>query len=138
MNLNDAAFVEAFSQFVKRCGRWRNYEPRALVGQWSDLVASCVRGFQGNAVEDYFNGLTARGDLEKAMNAPELAHFPQMDLVRRAVLAADEELRAILIPDAFPKFPESEWWLRGVVRYAGPQLAEDLRRDYGIVIDVVR
>src|SRR5215211_2190422 len=109
MNLNDAEFVEAFSQFVRRGGRWRNYEPSALVGQWSDFVASCVEGFQGEAAEDYFNELTSRGELEKAINAPELAYFPQMDLVRRAVSAADERFRAILLPDAFPKFPESKW-----------------------------
>ena len=138
MSLGDADFVEAFSRFVRRRGRWRNCEPSALVGQWSDLVASCVEGFKGNAVEDYFNELTSRSDLEAAMNASELARFPQMELVRRAVLAADERFRAILLPDAFPKFPKSEWWLRGVVRYSGPQLAEDLRRDYGVVVDVVR
>lgn len=138
MNLDDTEFVEAFSQFVKRHGRWRNYEPSALIGQWADLVDSCVEGFQGNAAEDYFNTLTSRGELERAMNAEELTRFPQMGLVRKAVLAVDERFRAILRPDAFPRFPESEWWLRGVVRYAGPQLAEDLRREYGIIVDVLQ
>jgi hypothetical protein len=137
MNLNDADFVAAFSRFVRRRGRWRAYEPSELVGQWIDFVVSCVEGFQGDADEDYFNLLTCRGELEDAMNAPELANYPQMELVRSAVSIADEKFRPILVPDAFPKIPESKWWLRGMVRYAGPQLAADLRRSYGITIETV-
>jgi hypothetical protein len=60
-----------------------------------------------------------------------------MDLVRNAVLAADEEFWAILLPDAFPSSRRVGWWLRGMVRYSGPELAEDLRRDYGVIIDSV-
>jgi hypothetical protein len=135
MTITDPDFVQAFSEVVKHGGRWRGYEPSVLVDQWREFVASCVEGFQGDLDEDYMNELTSRSDLEAAMNAPELVDYPQMNVVRNAVSRADEEFRAILIPDAFPKFPQSKWWLRGIVRYSGPKLATALHRAYGITID---
>ena len=137
MNLDDSDCVEEFSEFVRRGGRWRNYEPAALVGQWSDFVDRCVDGFEGGLADDYFNELSSRSDLEEAMNSSELAKYPQMELVRSRVSAADEKLRAILIPDAFPNFPGSRWWLRGVVRYSGYKLADDLLRHFGISIEAL-
>src|SRR4051812_33354370 len=133
MSLHDPDFVAAFSQFMQRGGRWRNYEPVELISQWSNLVSRCVAGFPGD-VEDYFNDLTARSDLEDAMQAQGLSRFPQMAQLREAVLESDARFREIIAPDVFPKFPMSQWWNRGVVRYAGRRLVEELREDYGVRI----
>ncbi|WP_240670396.1 hypothetical protein [Actinoplanes solisilvae] len=129
-------FIESFSQVVRNSGRWRNYAPADLVAQWTELVAKCVIGFPGNA-EDYFNDLTARSDLEGAMSSPELADYPEMLAVVKSVSVADAEFRKILKPDAFPKFPENQWWNRGIVRFAGPRLVDELKQFYGVEIDVV-
>lgn len=136
MNLHDPDFVAGFSRVVRRGGRWRNCEPVELVAQWSGLVSNCISGFSGG-VEDYFNELTSRDDLEDAINAPELSRFSEIWQVKDAVLAADGEFGKILIPDVFPKFPASQWWNRGIVRYAGPCLVKELRQAYGITIDAV-
>lgn len=136
MSLYDPDFVSAFSQLMQRGGRWRNYEPVELISQWSNLVARCAAGFTGD-VEDYFNDLTARSDLEDAMQARELSRFTQMAQLREAVLKSDARFREIIVPDVFPKFPMSQWWNRGVVRYAGHRLVEELYESYGVRIELI-
>ncbi len=136
MSLHDPDFVAAFSQFMQRGGRWRNYEPVELISQWSNLVSRCVAGFTGD-VEDYFNELTARSDLEDAMQAQELSRFTQMAQLREAVMESDARFREAIVPDVFPKFPMSQWWNRGAVRYAGRRLVEELHESYGVRIELM-
>lgn len=134
MTAPDASFAQAFAEFMRHTGRWRDCEPDALLARWSTFVESCVRGYQGDS-EDYFNDLTARDGLERALREPALARYPELEELRRAVTEIDDKFRAILRDDAFPKFSTDEWWNRGIVRYAGARLAEDLHREYGIDID---
>lgn len=136
MTAPKAGFAQAFAQFMRNTGRWRDCEPDALLKRWSEFVASCVRGYEGDA-EDYFNDLTARDGLERALREPTLARFPELDDLRRAVVETDEKFRGILRPDAFPKVSTDQWWSRGIVRYAGPRLVADLSQNYGIDIDLV-
>ncbi|GAA2707869.1 hypothetical protein ACFY2R_26635 [Micromonospora olivasterospora] len=136
MTARDASFAQVFAQFMRDTGRWRDCEPDALLARWSGFVESCIRGYKGDA-EDYFNDLTARDGLERAMRESALAHFPELDDLRRAALEIDEEFRRILRTDAFPRAPMDEWWNRGIVSYAGARLVEELSQTYGINIDLV-
>jgi hypothetical protein len=130
-------FVDAFSQFTRESGRWRNTDPDSLVAQWADFVENCEKGYPGEA-EDYFNDLTARDALERALVEPSLAAFAEMAALRRKVYLIDQRLRAVLRPHVFEKFSEKEWWNAGFVYRAGPRLVEDMRQSYGIDIEVVR
>jgi hypothetical protein len=130
-------FQEAFTAFMRKGGRWRNCEPDALRDAWASFVRSCVAGYEGEG-EDYFNELTARSSLERAFQEPSLARFEEeMGALRSAVAEIDESFRRILDPDAFPRVPPSDWWVRGMVKYAGPRLAEELRETHHVHIEPV-
>lgn len=122
-------FRDAFSSFVRESGRWRDVEPEALLSRWRTFVEECEQGYRGDA-EDYFNDLTSRDSLARAMDSAELQSFPELVPLRAEVEAVDSRFRALLIPDAFPRIPEESWWARGVVKFARRRLVDDLRREY--------
>ncbi|PZG46999.1 hypothetical protein C1I98_13800 [Spongiactinospora gelatinilytica] len=96
---------------------------------WATFVEQCEQGYSGEA-EDYFNDLTVRADLEKAMTDAGLQKFPELAQLRAVVVTLDERFRALLLPDAFPRM--QNWWARGVVKSAKRRLVEELRRDFHI------
>ncbi|MFC4050004.1 hypothetical protein ACFOY4_09945 [Actinomadura syzygii] len=106
-----------------------------LLGRWERFVAECERGYRQDD-EDYVNDLTSRMAIERAMRSEELARFPEMAEFRRQVVRIDERFRVLLHPDVFPNLPAEEWWARGMVRYAGHKLVNDLRKR-GVTIDLV-
>lgn len=136
MTVPGGSFSDMFAQFMRNSGRWRDCEPDALLRQWSEFVESCIHGYKGDA-EDFFNDLTARDGLERAMREATLNRYPEMNDLRESVKEIDTRFRKIVRPDVFPRMPESEWWNRGIVRYAGPRLVEELRQTYRVDIDLV-
>jgi hypothetical protein len=130
-------FEEAFTTYIRSSGRWRDCEPDALLEAWASFVRSCVAGYEGEG-EDYFNEILARDSLEAAFKEPTLARFEEeMGALRSAVAEIDESFRRILNPDAFPRLPPSDWWVRGMVKYSAPRLAEELRETHGVHIEPV-
>ncbi|MFX0593653.1 hypothetical protein [Melissospora conviva] len=136
MTHDDDAFRAAFSAFLEGSGRWRDTEPETLLARWSNFVDACERGYRDDA-QDYFNDLTSRDSLERAMNAAELQGFAELSEFRARVEDVDAKFRPLLLPDAFPRINERSWWVRGVVRYGGRRLAEDLSHQYGVFITEV-
>ncbi|MFH8755583.1 hypothetical protein [Streptomyces atroolivaceus] len=136
MTQGDSGFRDEFSRFVAASGRWRDTEPEALLARWSTFVDQCEQGYRGDA-EDYFNDLTSRNSLERALAAEELQQFPELAGLRLEVEAVDERFRALITPDAFPGIPEETWWARGLVRAGRKRLVEDLRREYGVEVTEV-
>lgn len=130
---DEGAFREAFSTFLKRSGRWRDTEPEALLARWASFVEACERGYRGDA-QDYFNDLTSRDSLDRAMHAPELQAFPELPEYRARVEAVDSRFRPLLTPDAFPRMDPKFWWSRGVVRYGRKPFVDDLLSEYGLEI----
>lgn len=133
MTQNGEEFRGAFSRFIRESGRWRDVEPEALLSRWRTFVGECEEGYQRDA-EDYFNDLTSRDSLAEALDSVELQAFSHLGLLRREVEAVDSRFRALLMPNAFPRIPEEFWWARGIVRFAGRRLVEDLRRQYRLEV----
>lgn len=136
MTHGDDAFRAAFSAFVRASGRWRDTEPETLLARWVNFVDACERGYRGDS-QDYFNDLTSRDSLERAMNAAELQGFAELPAFRARVEDVDAKFRPLLLPDAFSRIDERSWWARGVVRHGGRRLAEDLRHQYRVLITEV-
>lgn len=133
MIFRDAEFRDAFSDFLKKSGRWRDAEPEELLCRWSEFVDSCERGYRNDA-QDYFDELTARDSLERAMSEAELQRFFELAELSARVEVVDARFRALLLPNAFPRIDGRFWWARGVVRYGGRRLVEDLREQYDVDI----
>ncbi|MEU1020809.1 hypothetical protein ABZ366_01610 [Streptomyces sp. NPDC005904] len=136
MTQGAGGFRDAFSEFVRESGRWRDVEPEALLSRWCGFVESCEQGYRYDA-EDYFNDLTSRDSLARALDAAELQRFPELARLRAEVEAADARFRALLMPDAFPRISEESWWARGMVRFARRRLVEDLRREYLLEVTLI-
>ncbi|MFJ4010221.1 hypothetical protein [Streptomyces sp. NPDC090026] len=133
MTHSDSGFRVAFSDFLRKSGRWRDVEPEALLARWVSFVESCEHGYRSDA-QDYFNDLTSRDSLERAMSAAELQGFPELSQLRAKVEAVDMRFRSMLLPDSFPGIDEKSWWARGMVRYGRKHLVEDMRREYRLEI----
>jgi hypothetical protein len=130
---DNRSFETAFAEFTVASGRWRDTTPSELLARWSKLVSECEAGYLGDA-EDYFNDLTSRDAIERAVRNEDLCRYDEMVAFKEQVARIDERFRALLEPDAFPRIPAEDWWARGVVRSAGPRLVRDLRDRYGVVI----
>jgi hypothetical protein len=124
-------FEEEFSSFIRASGRWRDTDPEALLGRWSRFVDDCEQGYPRDA-EDYFNDLTSRDSLERALASVQLQEFPEMSQLRARVEEIDARFRALLTPEVFPGIPGEFWWARGMVKAGGKRLVEDVRREYRI------
>jgi hypothetical protein len=133
MTQDTGDFRDAFSNFVRESGRWRDVAPEALLSRWRGFVESCEQGYRDDA-EDYFNDLTSRDSLARALDAAELQRFPELALLRAEVESVDARFRALLMPDAFPRISEESWWARGVVKFARRRLVEDLRGEYHLEV----
>jgi hypothetical protein len=126
-------FGQAFSDFVRSTGRWRDVEPDALVQRWRKFAGDCAAGYAGDS-DDYFNDLTVRSTLAKALNELSLNDYPEIRELEIEVAEIDAMLRPLMRTDAFPKFPPDEWWNRGVVELARPRLVAELRERCGVQI----
>ncbi|MFE4621870.1 hypothetical protein [Streptomyces mirabilis] len=131
MTRENTNFEEEFSSFIRASGRWRDTAPEALLGRWSRFVDDCEQGYPRDA-EDYFNDLTSRDSLERALASVELQEFSEMSQLRARVEEIDSRFRALLIPEVFPGIPDKFWWARGMVKAGGKRLVEDVRREYRI------
>jgi hypothetical protein len=80
----------------------------------------------------------SRTTLEAALRAPSLARFPETAVLRTRVAAVDARFRPLLVEHAHRGIEVDEWWLRGVVRYAGHRLAREWKQSFGFDIEVVR
>ncbi|MFF1821362.1 hypothetical protein ACFVWG_28935 [Kribbella sp. NPDC058245] len=136
MNRADDEFGEEFSTFIRASGRWRDTMPEALLERWVRFVDDCEHGYPLGA-EDYFNDLTSRDALERALNSPQLQRFPELSQLRKNVERVDSRFRALLIPDVFPGIPGVSWWARGMVKAARKRLVEDVRRDYRVSLNEI-
>lgn len=136
MTNDNENFRDAFSRFIRESGRWRDIDPEALLTHWSTFVEDCEQGYRGDA-EDYFNDLTSRDSLARALDSAELQSFPDIMLLRAEVEAVDSRFRALLMPDAFPRIPAKFWWARGVVKFARRRLVEDLMCEYCLEVEML-
>jgi hypothetical protein len=94
-----------------------------LVRRWREFVEQVERGYR-LGLEDYRNDLDIRGILELAGAADAEVHAE--------VSALDERLKAVLVPAqrrVWESAPGDPFWDFGYPRYAGAELAADLKAE---------
>ncbi|WP_051639937.1 hypothetical protein [Cellulomonas sp. URHE0023] len=131
------AFDTEFTAYVRSRGLWRDDTAGALLERWSSFVEECEHGYREDEFA-YANEVMSRTTLEAAMRAPSLARFPETAVLRGQVAAIDARFRRLLVEDAHRGIDVEEWWLRGVVRYAGHRLAREWKQSFGFDVEVVR
>ena len=130
-------FDAAFTAFVRGRGLWRDDTAAAVVERWSSFVEECEHGYREDEFA-YANEAMSRTTLEAAMREPSLAGFPEMRVLRRRVADLDERFEPLLVEHAHRGISVDEWWLRGIVRYAGHRLAREWKQSFGFDVEVVR
>ena len=99
-----------------------------LLDEWRDFVAGCEAGYGWNVYE-YHNDLAVRDRLE--------AGVAELDADEAASLAqVDARFRALLQPGVEVGPAEDPWWHRGVLRYAGAELAKELKEWFQVDVEV--
>jgi hypothetical protein len=135
--VTDSGFGAAFTDFVRARGLWRDETPGAVLERWSSFVEECEHGYRDDEFA-YANEAMSRTTLEAALQEPSLAGFPETAALRARVAELDARFRPLLVEHAHRGIDVDEWWVRGVVRYAGHRLAREWKQSFGFDIEVVR
>lgn len=99
-----------------------------LLDEWREFVASCEAGYGWNVYE-YHNDLAVRDRLQTTLEEMDAAEAAQ-------VAEIDARFRALLQPGVQVGPEEDQWWHRGVLRYAGPELAAGLKDWFSVDVEV--
>lgn len=100
-----------------------------LLDEWRDFVRACEAGYAWNAYE-YHNDLSVRDRLQTTLDEgtdPDLAS---------QVAEIDAQFRALLQPGVQVGPEDGPWWHRGVLRYAGPELAMGFKDWFQVDVEV--
>ncbi|MFF7153644.1 hypothetical protein [Streptomyces sp. NPDC008139] len=126
-------FDECFSEVFSRQG-WRiPMLPGEAEARWSSFVKDCVDGYPWD-VEDYFNDLSLRSALAKALPELESAGHGHARELGKSIAESDEILKAVLVRDSFPGFSEGDWWLRRTPIYAARRFCAEFHESHGVEI----
>lgn len=99
-----------------------------LLDEWRDFVAECEAGYGWNVYE-YHNDLSVRDRLETCLAEMEAGDAAQ-------VAEIDGRFRALLQPGVQVGPEDGPWWHRGVLRYAGPDMAAELKEWFQVEVEV--
>ena len=98
-----------------------------LLDEWREFVAGCEAGYGWNVYE-YHNDLAVRDRIAAGLD--------EMDADAAAQVAeVDARFRALLQPGVQVGPEEDPWWHRGVLRYAGPALAAELKEWFSVDVE---
>lgn len=104
--------------------------PAELLDEWRELVDACVDGYEDNVMQ-YHADLAIRDRIEACLRAPG-----RTDAEFDAHVAdADARFRALLQPGVEVGPAGDPWWHRGVPRYAGDALADDVQEWFGVEVE---
>ncbi len=104
-----------------------------LLEEWAQLVRECEAGYDWNLYE-YHNDLSVRDALGRILADPDRAQ-EERDEVATRLLEIDARFQALLQPGAGVGPEDDPWWHRGVPRYAGPELAAEMRDWFEVEVE---
>lgn len=106
----------------------RGEAPEVLLREWREFVEECEGGYPWNVYE-YHNDLAVRDRIENCLASYGPGFAAQVEEL-------DGCFRVLLQPDVRVGPEGDPWWHRGVLRFAGPELAEGLRDWLGAQVEV--
>ena len=99
-----------------------------LLDEWREFVDGCEAGYPWNVYE-YHNDLAVRDRIAASLDEMAPAE-------RAQVAETDARFRALLQPGVQVGPEEDPWWHRGVLRYAGPALAGELKEWFHVDVEI--
>lgn len=108
----------------------RGESPDVLLEEWRLFVDDCEQGYEYNVME-YHADLSVRDRIEQCLRTPGAAPPGFAERVE----AVDARFRALLQPGVEVGPEDDPWWHRGVLRYAGGDLADGLEEWFGVEVE---
>lgn len=99
-----------------------------LLDEWRDFVRDCEAGYGWNVYE-YHNDLSVRDRLQGCVDEGDADLAAQVEEI-------DVRFRALLQPGVQVGPEDGPWWHRGVLRYAGPDLATELKDWFQVDVEI--
>lgn len=109
--------------------------PAGLLDEWCGFIEQCEEGYIWSIYE-YDNDLDVRRRIQVLADRLPGASASSAEFMLR-VGEIDSRLRALFQPAPAQRTEFPEWWRQGVLRYAGREYAEDIRRGYGFDVGIV-
>ncbi|MFK0264590.1 hypothetical protein ACIQU1_25200 [Streptomyces angustmyceticus] len=85
-------------------------------------------------MEDYLADVALGSVIHKAIRDDSAQSAPLPEQVKREILETDSSLLSLFTTEAFPRAPESEWWIRNVPTYASRHFCQEFEEAYNIKI----
>lgn len=99
-------------------------------------MVECEDGYEWG-IDEYGNELGVRDAIESALHAPVLGKYPELGAFRVRVAEIDAKFMALLSEGPEVRGPKHTWWSRRLPHAAGPELASDARRLFGVELSVM-
>jgi hypothetical protein len=126
-------YLQRFNEIVEGRGWPSTTTPSSILDRWDNFVSDVREGYDGN-FDEYWNELSARDLIESLLTDEVVGSTHEVADLRMRVDMADRGLRTMFQEDAQLGEVGQPWWRRGVLRSAGGDYAEDVRRIFGIEV----
>ena len=100
------------------------------------LSPKCQQGYSW-PVYEYDNDIFCRDVVDAVMKDLELQDAEQLHEFRERVEKADRSFQALALDGAHRSCRPSEWWRCVILRRAGRELADYLKAECGVAVEVV-
>lgn len=131
---NSNEFNAKVKRILEGVGKVKAATPWELVDYWDSFVKECEEGYDW-ILSEYSSDAWMRRCIDVILSSPDMKRHPDYPNFARRVEKIDNRLREILSDEVLNP-DEAEWWLRHPLRSAGSEYADDVRRIYGIDIEV--
>ncbi|MFF3747439.1 hypothetical protein ACWDFH_29805 [Streptomyces kronopolitis] len=101
--------------------------------RWKKFAGYCRDGYPWE-MEDYLVDVTLRSVINGAMRDGSAQFESLPEQVKREILETDSSLLSLFTTEAFPRAPESEWWIRNVPAYASRRFCQEFKEAYNVKI----
>lgn len=126
-------YLAAVSRALEKFSSRRQKSPAILLNEWTNFVESTIRGYPAGWYE-FDNDRRVRDAIQAVLGDGEVRKYPEAHEWAKRIGEVDDQYRAVLtpIPD---QSAAGTWWLAGVPRYGGRELAEDIARIFKLNIE---
>ena len=132
-SIEGTPYLRAVAKVFDRFSARRRMSPAQLLTYWSQFVEAALGGYRAGWY-DFDNERRVRDVIQAILDDPAVGNFPEAQEWGQAVREIDDRCRPILTPMSGEP-PNLPWWLAGAPRYAGSELASDLRRMYNTEVE---
>ncbi|MFI0896957.1 hypothetical protein [Streptomyces sp. NPDC020983] len=131
----EVSFVELFNDVLRELGRRQPRTPGRALEMWSDFVEDCEEGYSATLFE-YWDDLSVRRFLQAVVASPGIGDMPDAAWFLDEVAGLDLRLKSVL-EGGFEMHGGWGWWERRIPRFAGEEMARDVREQFGFEMEVV-